>query len=415
MKILHTSDWHIGRTLHGTDLSPAISLFCEWLVQTVRNEKIDLLLVSGDIFDRAVPNLHAIEQFDEVILQLSEICTTVLISGNHDSAIRLGSLSPLLKDQLRIYTTIGNIGVPFEFTSTQGEKALIYPIPYLEPDATRYSLGRMLAENSSDSDSGEDDIPEVARSHQAVMDAALTLVERDLSQRRAEDDTICAIAMVHAFITGGQASDSERYIAVGGVEDVRSGSFDLSPAFQESACRGLDYVAAGHLHRPQNIAHAQMPIRYSGSPVAYSFSEAGCTKSITIVETLPTGQIQSIKEVATPVWRPIAVLEGTLAEILAPDNSHLRDHFLSITVTDDERPAQLNATVRSVFPYALLITHRSERQVNIDRSPALRTHHTDEEICTTFFEEIGGRELTDQEKDTLSRLFTELRVEGSQA
>lgn len=411
MRILHTSDWHCGRTLHGTDLAPAFALFADWLVDTVEREAVDLLLLSGDAYDRAIPSTDSIRSFNALLLRLTALCQVVVTSGNHDSATRLGSLAALLKDELTIVTELDAIGTPLVFSDPDGTEVSIYPVPYVEPEIGRYELARLLAERRGESH--EDSCEPLERSHQAVINGALELIEYDLLERRRAGDTSCAIAMVHAFITGGKSTDSERYIAVGGVEDVRSASFDLSPAFQASGFRGLSYVAAGHLHRPQDIRHESLPIRYSGSPIAYSFSEASSTKSVTLIDVCADGSISGIRALETPVWRPLAVIEDSLDSLLSDKYQHLVDHFVSITVTDDERPAALNDRIRKAFPFALVITHVPRNCVNVDAAPYRHQLATDEDICITFFEEAGGRPLSDEERRLVREIVEAERQKAS--
>ena len=410
MRILHTSDWHFGRTLHGVDLAPAIDLFCQWLVDTVRRESIDVVLVSGDVYDRPIPSLVAVRQLEKVLSELSELATVVLTSGNHDSSTRLGFASALLRPEIHLVTSVDEVGRGIDLTNKAGERVIIYPIPYLEPESTRYALGRRLARLHEDElhDSDFGDKVAVGRSHQAVMDAALELVNTDLSQRRKNGDNAPAIAMVHAFITGGTPSDSERKIEVGGVQDVRSSSFDLHLAHP------LAYIAAGHLHRPQNISGAQVPIRYSGSPVAYSFSEAGTTKSVTLVDLLP-GQPVTCSYLPIPVWRDLVTITGTLDEVLSDAHSDKRQAFASITVTDDARPTHLKHRVLQVFPYAVFVTHQSSKKANIAAVPTRHDRRSDQEICASFFTEVGGRSLTANEMDVLQSVLEDLRIKEAQA
>lgn len=406
MRILHTSDWHFGRTLHGVDLAPAVDLFCDWLVDTVRGEGVDLVLVSGDVYDRPIPPTRAVEQLESVLHRLCEVATVVLTSGNHDSATRLGFGSSLLRDEIKLVTSVADIGSAVEFTSGAGESVLIYPLPYMEPDAVRHPLGRRLALlNGEDEDL---DHARTGRSHHAVMNAAMELITEDLRGRRENGVDSPAIAMVHAFITGGHASDSERRIEVGGVEDVPSRVFDLPLDVP------LAYIAAGHLHRPQDISGAHVPIRYSGSPIAYSFSEAGSHKSVTLLDVKPDSSVEQ-RDLAIPVWRDLAVIRGSLDEVLSDKFADLRQYFVSVTVTDAERPPRLKQRVLDAFPYAVVVVHESSHSVRLDLAPSRAEQRSDRQVCTAFFEELGGRALSPEEDRVFSDLLTDMRVQGAQA
>ena len=324
MLILHTSDWHLGRTLHGASLGDSADAFIEWLVVLVRERGVDAVLISGDVFDRAVPPVDALARMRRALRELTALTTVVLTSGNHDGAARLGLFADMLTPSLHVVTDPEAIGTPVEAGG-----ALVYPMPYLEPDLVRQALSDLPAQ-------GESGLPApLPRSHQAVLAAALRRVRADLSARRGSGDERPAIAMPHSFVTGAQTSDSERDIQVGGVPSVSADLFDTLGG-EEPLAHGLDYVAAGHLHRPQNISGASVPIRYAGSPIAYSFSEAGATKSVTLVTTDDTS-VTGIEVVPIPTLRGIAVLEGTMEELLTDPDEATTASYVSITVTDSAR------------------------------------------------------------------------------
>ena len=364
MLILHTSDWHLGRTLHGQSLADSADAFIDWLVDLVRERGVDAVLVSGDVFDRAVPPVEALARMRRALRELTALTTVVLTSGNHDGAARLGLFADMLTPSLHVVTDPEAIGVPVEAAG-----ALIYPMPYLEPDLVRQSLSDLPPD-------GQGGLPApLPRSHQAVLAAALRRVRADLEARREDGDRRPAIAMPHAFVTGAQASDSERDIQVGGVPSVSADLFDTLGG-ADPLIHGLDYVAAGHLHRPQDIAGASVPIRYAGSPIAYSFSEAGATKSVTLVTTDATS-VTDIEVVPIPTLHGICVLEGTMDELLANPDQEARASYVSITVTDDARPERMVPRIRALYPDALVVVHRPAqapalapaRQVRPSRDP----------------------------------------------
>src|SRR3954452_211710 len=259
MRLLHTSDWHIGRSLHGTDLLAEQEAVLSGLADVIRAESVDVVLVAGDVYDRAVPSAdaagfvagavsdRAVPSADAAAV-LSRVvatlpragATVVRTPGNHDSARRLGTFSELLAAgglHVRAETQKGD--EPVLLADENGDVA-IYGLPFLEPEVARFELG-----------------VSVARSHEAVLGAAMDRVRADLFLRPGTRSVVLA----HAFVGGGVASDSERDISVGGVDLVPASVFD-----------GIDYVALGHLHRPQTLTPR---LRYSGSPLAYSFGEAG--------------------------------------------------------------------------------------------------------------------------------------------
>ena len=251
MRLLHTSDWHLGRSLHRADLRAAQSAFLDHLVDVARAEKVDAVLVAGDVYDRAVPPVDAVELCEDALLRLHDTgARIVLISGNHDSARRLGFGSGLLdKAGVHLRTRPGALARPVLLEDAHGPAA-VYGVPYLEPDAVRGELP-----GPSDS--------EAPRGHAGVLGHAVACIRADADARGIRR----RVVMAHGWVTGGTASESERDITVGGVGQVPAELFG-----------GFDYVALGHLHGQQTVAGgpgqavgARLPLacrRARGGPVA---------------------------------------------------------------------------------------------------------------------------------------------------
>ncbi|UQX87833.1 exonuclease SbcCD subunit D [Jatrophihabitans telluris] len=334
MRFLHTSDWHLGRTLHNVDLIDAQRSVLGQIVQLVRDPPdgidIDAVLIAGDIYDRAVPPVEAVALFSEILTQLTRYTTVIVTSGNHDSAIRLGFGSGLFTDRLHVHSSLADIGRPVLIGD-----AAVYPLPYLDPDAARIAL----ADRSADGP-GEP----LARSHEAIMSAALGRVRQDLATRPAGTRSV---VMAHAFVMGGAVSDSERSIVVGGVEHVPAELF-----------AGLDYIALGHLHGAQQPASATATVlRYSGSPLRYSFSERGHRKGVTLVD-LPPGQGARVTSLDLRQPREMAELRGPLEDLIASASfAGYEQSWVKVTVTDRARPERLFDRLQSRFPHVLQVLH----------------------------------------------------------
>ena len=299
MRLLHTSDWHLGKSLETVPLAEHQRVFLGWLADLARERGVEAILVSGDVHDRAVPSVDAVRLLQSAMVDLVRICPVVFISGNHDSPTRLGFGGPLLEAVgVHLRSTVDDIDRPIDITGADGVRVLIYGVPYLEPEIVRTALG-------------------AEKSHEAVLTAAMDRVRTDLAARReaaTDGSAPRAVVLSHAFVTGGAPSDSERDVSVGGVADA--------PALVYA---GVDYVALGHLHGPQEIANPDGPtIRYSGSPLAYSFSEQAHAKSVTIVDVSADGSIE-LEVVPAPVPRALAKLTGELDTLLAdPEPRRLR-------------------------------------------------------------------------------------------
>lgn len=374
MRLLHTSDWHLGRSFHREDLLGAQAAFADHLLETVRAERVGCVLVSGDVYDRALPPVDAVRLYDETLRRLAALTRVVLISGNHDSAVRLGVGSGLLDGAgVHVRTDPESVGRP-----VVAEDVAIYPVPYLEPDFVRSRWG--LAE----------------RSHAAALGEAMRRI-------RADDTPGTRVVLAHAFVTAGNAapvvSESERNIAVGGVQMVPASVFD-----------GVGYTALGHLHGRQTLREG---VRYSGSPIAYSFSEERQKKGSWLVD-VDAGGLRDVAFVEAPVPRPIAQLRGTLAELLSdPRHEAYTGHWLKVTLTDARRPAGAMERLRARFPHTLVLGFEPDAAANEgERTWSERVkERSGVELACDFLYEVGGDEAGPAERALLEDAFTHCRQE----
>ncbi|MFF5445368.1 exonuclease SbcCD subunit D [Streptomyces sp. NPDC012888] len=381
MRLLHTSDWHLGRSFHRVALLGAQAAFLDHLVETVRERDVDAVLVAGDVYDRAVPPLPAVELYDRALHRLAELgVPTVMISGNHDSARRLGVGAGLIgRAGIHLRTDPAGCADPVVLCDAHGQVAL-YGLPYLEPALVKDAFG---AERVS---------------HEAVLGGAMDRIRADLAARPAGTRSV---VLAHAFVTGGQPSDSERDIAVGGVEAVPASVFD-----------GVDYAALGHLHGCQTINER---VRYSGSPLAYSFSEAGHRKSMWLVDLGPAGEI-SAERVDTPVPRPLARLRGRLDALLEdPALTRHEDSWVEAVLTDPVRPQDPMARVAARFPHTLSLAFDPEdRPEDTDATYAQRvTGRTDQEIAEDFVAHVRGGAPDPAEREVLRQAFEQVRTDSA--
>lgn len=377
MRILHTSDWHLGRTLHGVDLCGAHAAFIDHLVGLARESSVDAVVVSGDVFDRALPPLESVSLLDEALVRLTDVAPVVLIPGNHDSAQRLGLNAALLRDELHICSRIADIGRPVVLPDRHGHDGLlVYAIPYLDPDMSRDAVGLELGLPAGE---------RLARSHEAVVGAALSLIRQDLARRRATSQ-LPALVMAHAFVTGGKASASERDLRIGGVDSV--------PAELFARC-GADYVALGHLHGPQAVAGSTAPgtpgavMRYAGSPLAFSFSEQHHHKSTAVVDIDAHGGVSRVELVPCPVPRRLSDVFGTIEEVLGPRFDAQHDDWVRAQVTGPARPEDLRRRVRQAFPHVLETRFVPDSPTH--RAPLASAGRVDPvEVVAGFVTEVSG-------------------------
>ena len=386
MKILHTSDWHLGRTLHKVDLHEHQAAFLDWLVDLVEAEGVDVVVIPGDVYDRAVPAVSSVTLLDRALGRLADTGATVMLtSGNHDSPERLGFGRSLMRAGIHLLTDLPGIEHPVSVEDEHGE-VLFFGLPYLEPDRARTELAR----------EGEEPLP---RSHEAVTRAALDRVREHAAARPGARTVVLA----HTFVTGGEASDSERDLSVGGVDSVPAGVLG-----------GIDYLALGHLHGCQDLTRSVgAPAWYSGSPLAFSFSERSHRKSVLLVELGAPGAEGERAEVAvrrieTPVPRRLTELRGTLEEILARRDEHAGD-WLKAVVTDPARPAHLQEQLREAYPHLLLTEYAPEGRAASAGTPVVRREQNPLEVMDEFLAHVTGGDPTEAEHDVLERAYSAVR------
>lgn len=380
MRFLHTSDWHLGRSFHRVSLLDAQAAFLDHLVASALTHEVDAVLVAGDVYDRAVPPLSAVELFDRALHRLAEArVPTVMISGNHDSARRLGVGAGLIDHAgIHLRTDPAHCATPVVLADAHGDVAF-YGLPYLEPALVREEFNAAKA------------------GHEAVLAAALDRVRADLAGR---PDGTRSVVLAHAFVAGGAASDSERDITVGGVSAVPTGTFD-----------GVDYVALGHLHGAQALTER---VRYSGSPLAYSFSESDHRKTMWLVDLGPGGEIDATR-IDCPVPRPLARVRGALADLLDDPALTRHEHaWIEATLTDPVRPTDPMARLAERFPHTLSLVFDPDRG---DEEPVASyarrlKGRSDQEIAEDFVAHVrAGAGPDERERTVLRGAFDHVRVD----
>ncbi|WP_086722579.1 exonuclease SbcCD subunit D [Streptomyces carpinensis] len=382
MRLLHTSDWHLGRSFHRVSMLGAQAEFIGHLVATVHEQGVDAVVVSGDVYDRAVPPLAAVELFDDALHRLAALgVPTVMISGNHDSARRLGVGAGLIdRAGIHLRTEPAACATPVVLSDAHGDVAF-YGLPYLEPALVKDEFGVEKA------------------GHEAVLAAAMDRVRADLATRAPGTRSV---VLAHAFVTGGEASDSERDITVGGVAAVPAGVFD-----------GVDYAALGHLHGCQTITER---VRYSGSPLPYSFSEAEHRKSMWLVDLDADGRVTA-ERVDCPVPRALARIRGTLEELLAdPGLARHQDAWVEATLTDPVRPADPMARLAERFPHTLNLVFAPERAPDDPHTSYARrlADRSDQQIAEDFVAHVRGAGPDEQERTVLREAFDAVRADEAE-
>jgi exonuclease SbcD len=334
LRILHSSDWHLGQHFMGKTRQAEHQAFCAWLLEQVRTHQVDVLLIAGDVFDTGAPPSYAREQYYRLVVELRDAgCALVVLGGNHDSPAMLGESRSLLA-QLGTQVVPG-VGLDLAeqvllLNDRAGQPgAILCAIPFIRPRDVLASQAGQSAQDKQQS------------LQQAIAEHYQALYELALGKREALGQALPIIATGHLTTVGASASESVREIYVGSLE-----------AFPTSAFPPADYIALGHIHRPQKVGGLEH-IRYSGSPIALSFDEARQQKEVLLLEFAESA-LQSITPLAVPVFQPMASLRGSLKELadaiagIASQGTPERPVWLEVQVSSDDYLSDLQSRINTL-------------------------------------------------------------------
>ena len=311
MRILHTADWHIGQRLHERQRIDEHKEFLNWLLNTIKEQKVDILLVSGDIFDTALPSAEATNLYYSFLFQLFNETNayTVIIAGNHDSPRHLDAPKEFLK--------MGRIHV---IGLAQDPVDCVVEIPHDNPRVAVAAVP-YLSESELPHVSYESEIEKNERYRERLKSFYTECVE-------CMPSDVPRILMGHLFVHGGAVGDSERNIQIGGATAIHPNDFPDD----------VDYVALGHLHRPQNIKGKEYPIKYAGSPIPLRFNETTYKKQVFLLETYDDRNLMQVDPIDIPVFKELCIVEG--------DDNHILSQ--AMTETWNEKYIQVKLKLDSV-------------------------------------------------------------------
>lgn len=377
MRILHTSDWHIGRQFHQVNLLEDQRHVLGQIVVLAEQKQVDVVIIAGDLYDRAVPPPSAVSLVDEV---LSTLCNklnipVVLISGNHDSPERLNFGSDqLAKANCYMLGKLAQDLTPICLADKFG-KVAFYGLPYADPLMLRDTF---------------DDAQQV-KSHDDAMGFLMNRIKREHKQR--------SVLISHCFVGGAEACDSERPLplSIGGADQVSSAHFD-----------SFDYVALGHLHAPQQ--RAKPTIRYSGSILKYSFSEEKHTKSVTLVDMNATGRCEIEQIILLPL-RNMRTLEGELEALISAGKTDPNsEDYVRVRLTDKQALLEPMQKLRSVYPNVLHLERPGllvgNHSVTAERDKMLKGKWA---MFNDFYQQVQGESLSAEQAETMKQVLAQLQ------
>ncbi|MCR2810862.1 MULTISPECIES: exonuclease SbcCD subunit D [unclassified Microbacterium] len=371
MRILHTSDWHIGRSFHGHATLDALRGVLETLAAQVRDNDVDVVIVAGDVFDSAAPAAACYTLLSDALRALSDSGARIIVtSGNHDSAARLGFQSALLREGIHVVTDPLSAGTPITIDDDHGA-VHFYGIPFLEPALVRHLW------------------PEAElRSQRATIEHVMGLVRADLAGRSGR-----SVAIAHCFAAGVDSTP--------GVErEIRQGSLDMVPL---SAFDGPDYVALGHIHGRQQLSER---VRYAGAPLHYSFGEADKPRGSWLVE-LDSAGLASVAWLDLPVPRPLTTVRGSLDELLNDARfSEHEDSWVCAQYTDATPQLDPMRRLQARFAFCATVMHTPEGVRGPDGSTysrRVRAARNDVELVDAFLAHVRDGEGASEDEIAVLR------------
>lgn len=373
MKIMHLSDLHLGKRVNGFDMIEDQRYILNKIIEEVKKEKPDAVVIAGDIYDTSIASASAMNLFEHFITNLNnEKVKVFILAGNHDSVERISFGSDFFSHQ-EIYFSRAYEGSvrPIVLKDEYGE-VNFYMLPFVKPIVVRAYF--------------ED---KEIKSYTDALAAAIEEMEIDMNKRN--------IIVAHQFITGAERSDSEE-ISVGGSDNISASVFD-----------GFDYVALGHLHRPQKVE--KETIRYSGSPLKYSFSEAKHNKSITIIELKEKGNIE-IRLIPLIPKRDLIEIKGKFNDLTTsnPKNNANKDSYVKVVLTDDNELVGAMSKLRDFYPNIMQMeydntrTQREKTHIEIEAMQA----KSPREIIAGFFKAQMGKEMNEEQIKIVEETIEEI-------
>ena len=382
MKFIHTADLHIGKSVCEHSMLDEQRFILASILDVVKREKPDAFLVAGDVYDKSVPSAEAVAVLDDFLVRLSETGTKVFVlSGNHDSAERIAFGGRLMANR-GVYMSPVYSGAFTPVTlKDESSEVDVWMLPFVRPATVRACL-------ESDEDRAQ------VTDYTSAMRMAIAQMKLTAGRRN--------VLLAHQFVTGAERSDSEEN--VGGLDNVDASVFE-----------GFDYVALGHIHKPQNVSKDEAGVarvRYSGTPLKYSLSEASHKKSLTVIELGVKAEIGlaniDVREIPLTPEHDVREIRGTFAELVSPEfqRKQLADGFklvdyIYVKLTDENDVPDAALKLRGIYPNLMMLDYDNERTRNqkIVVGEGKAEQKTPMELFGEFFSDMTKRELNEEESE----------------
>lgn len=388
MKILHMADLHLGKHMNGFSLIEDQHFILNKILQIVKEKSVDCVLIAGDIYDKTMPSVEAVRLLDDFLTKLIEEQKKIfMISGNHDAAARIAFGGRVMK-QAGVYVSpvFDGCPEPIKIADAWGE-INVYLLPFVRPAVVRAAFASNKMEEA-----GEPEEIENITSYQAAVRYIMNRIQLDKRGRN--------ILVAHQFLTGASLSESEEF-SVGGLENIEADMF-----------REFDYTALGHIHRAQKVLLEK--IRYAGTPLKYSFSEANQQKSVTLVTMEEKGHLE-VEEIPLIPLRDCRKIKGSYNEITAKRNYiHTNtEDYLHITLTDEEDILQVVSKLRIIYPNLMKVEYdntRTRQNMNIE-IPNIEKKESAMELLDQFYALQNNQPMTSQQYQFAEKILKKIKGE----
>jgi len=373
MRFVHLSDLHLGKRVNGFSMLEDQEYILKQIIEVIEAEQAEAVLIAGDVYDKAIPPAEAVCLFDSFLTELSSLGVKVMmISGNHDSAERLSFASRLLNRQgIYLVSLLAEDNQPIILEDEYGQIA-VYLLPFVKPALVKAIYPE-----------------ENINSYQDAVQVMLDHLNIDVEKRN--------ILVAHQFVTGAECCDSEE-LAIGGLDNIDVNLF-----------ASFDYVALGHIHKPQKIGRET--VRYSGTPLKYSFSEVKHRKSLTVVDVLEKGKVE-YRLVDLKPQRDMREIRGKYMEVTALDyykNSNVED-YLHVTLTDEEDIPDGISKLRAIYPNIMLLDYDNQRTQA--KQEVVGAAGVEEKTPLELFDELyylqNNTHLSVEQREYLGKLIEEI-------
>ena len=412
MKFLHISDLHIGKRVNEFSMIEDQKYILRQIKEIALEKQVDAVMIAGDIYDKPVPSAEAVQLFDQFLTELADCGKKVFaVSGNHDSAERIAFGAQLMSSREVYVSPVYDGTVKCVTCQDAYGELCIWLLPFIRPAAVRHAWRNMAEEAGMENvirnmqtdsetmmedvggtkqDLAQEDDVETVETYQDALQYVVTHMPVDESKRN--------ILVAHQFVTGASRCESEE-ISVGGLDQIEAGVFDV-----------FDYVALGHIHSPQHIGRETL--RYCGTPLKYSFSEAEQQKSVVVMEIKEKGDVL-IEKVPLKPLRNLRKIRGTYMELMSKDFYEGTDtgDYLQITLTDEEDVPDGMAKLRTVYPNLMQLVYdnsrtRQSRQVEVTERVEQKSEM---ELFEEFYEIQNNQPMSEDQQNFVKNLLEELK------